>query len=293
MEAAQGIRSRSWTKSTKIDAAPLAPLRWPVARRAAEWAGAGIRVPQACPGHGGGHADRASRAGHHGQDRSAAHTTLGGEFPALALSIRGVGASFHHGPRFRRPPCDPGRWDFPSPVLALASRQSPSHTGRSSSADSHTPRHDMVCFHGHSMVPRPYNVRLLLELSSAQSPFARARCDLARHDVTHHVRRHYPTFIAPTGSCASPPPSSCLGRTLNTRSVQVAVSPCWEKDLPAVVSAPLSLRAWPPTPAARVVHLPVSSHTTAAFPPFGPGRRSTMSVQRFQYGTFFEAAVIR
>ena len=151
----------------------------------------------------------------------------------------------------------------------------------------------MVCFHGRSMVPRPYNVRLLLELPSAQSPFARARCDLARHDVTHHVSRHYPTFIAPTGSCASPPPSSCLGRTLNTRSVQVAVSPCWEKDLPDVVSAHLSLRAWTPTPAARVVHLPVSSHTTAAFPPFGPGRRSTMSVQRFQYGTFVEAAVIR
>ena len=76
-------------------------------------------------------------------------------------------------------------------------------------------------------------------------------------------------------------------------SVQVAVSPCWEEDLPDVISAHLSLRAWTPTPAARVVHLPVSSPTTAAFPPFGPGRRSTMSVQRLQYGALFEAAVIR
>ena len=95
------------------------------------------------------------------------------------------------------------------------------------------------------------------------------------------------------GSCASPPPSSCLGRTLNTGSVQVAVSPCWEQDLPDVVSAHLSLRAWTPTPAARVVLVPVSSHTTAAFPPFGLGRRSTKPVQRLQYGALFEAAVIR
>src|SRR4029450_784520 len=82
-----------------------------------------------------------------GRDRSAARTTVGGEFPALALSIREVGASFHHGPRFRRPPCDPGQWAFPSPVLTLASRRSPSHTGRSLSAASHPPLHAMVCFH--------------------------------------------------------------------------------------------------------------------------------------------------
>ena len=107
-----------------------------------------------------------------------------------------------------------------------------------------------------------------------------------------HVSRCCPAFIAPTGSCASPPPSLCLGRTLNTRSVQVAVSPCWEKDLPDVIAAYLSLRAWTPTPAARGVRLPVSSSTTSAFPSFGPGRRSAKPVQRFQYGALFEAAVI-
>ena len=96
----------------------------------------------------------------------------------------------------------------------MASLWSPSQRTRSLSADPHTPLRSLVCFHGHSIVPRPYNVRVLLELPSAQSPFARARCDLARHDVTHHVSGHYPTFIAPTGSCASPPPSPCLGATL-------------------------------------------------------------------------------
>src|SRR5438093_7128104 len=89
-----------------------------------------------------------------GRDRTAARTTLGGEFPALALSIGKVGASFHPGPRFRRPPCDPGRWDFPSPVLTLASLRSPFHTVRSFSADPPTPRHFMVCFPGRSLVHR-------------------------------------------------------------------------------------------------------------------------------------------
>lgn len=57
------------------------------------------------------------------------------------------------------------------------------------------------------------------------------------------------------------------------RSLQVAVSPCWEWDLPDVISANLSPRAWTPTPAAPVVLLPVSSHKTSAFPTLGTGRR--------------------
>jgi len=174
----------------------------------------------------------------------------------------------------------------------LASRRSPSQRVQSLSADSHTPCRSVVCFRGRFIVRRPYHVRVLLKLPSAQSPFARARCYLARRDLGDHVSGCCPAFIAPTGSCASPPPSLCLGGTLNTRSVQVAVSPCWEKDLPDVISAYLSLRAWTPTPAARGVHLPVSSSTTSAFPSFGPGRRSAKPVQRFQYGALFEAAVI-
>jgi len=96
----------------------------------------------------------------------------------------------------------------------LAPQRSPSHTVRSLSADSHTPLPAMVCFHGCSIVPRPYYVRLLLELPSAQSPFARARCYLARRGLLDHVSRCYPAVIAPTDSCASPQPSSCLGGTL-------------------------------------------------------------------------------
>ena len=91
------------------------------------------------------------------------------------------------------------------------------------------------------------------------------------------IRAHAPVLTPPAASVVSS----------DSGSVQVAVSPCWEEDLPDVFSAHLSLRAWTPTPAARVVPVPVSSHTTAAFPSFGPGRRSTQPVQRFQYGALF------
>ncbi len=60
-------------------------------------------------------------------------------------------------------------------------------------------------------------------------------------------------------------------------SLQVVVSPCWEWDLPDVISANPSLRAWTPTPAALVVLSPVSSHKTSAFPTLATGRRSAFS----------------
>ena len=151
----------------------------------------------------------------------------------------------------------------------------------------------MVCFHGRSIVPRPYYVRLLLELPSAQSPFARARCP-----VHAMMSRTMSAGITPPSSLLrahapvlNPPAASVVPS--DSGSMQVAVSPCWEKDLPDVISAHLSLRAWTPTPVALEVLVPVSSLKTSAFPSFGPGRRSTMSVQRLQHGALFEAAVIR
>ena len=71
-------------------------------------------------------------------------------------------------------------------------------------------------------------------------------------------------------------PLRASGRPSDTKSLQVAVSPCWAEDLPDVISAHPSLRAWTPTPAALEVRVPVSSPKTSAFPSFGPGRRSTM-----------------
>ena len=228
-----------------------------------------------------------------GRDRSAARTTVGGEFPTLALSIREVGASFHHGPRFRRPPCDPGRWAFPSPVLTLASRRSPSHTARSLSADPHTPLRSMVCFHGRSIVPRPYHVRVLLELPSAQSPFARARCYLARRDLTDHVSRRYPACHRSYG----------LMRQSSTLLV-----PRWYPRTPGLcrlLSAPAGRRTFP-TLSLRIfpcVLGPLPRRLVWCIYPFLPPRQRPsprsdrvgappMPVQRLQYGALFEAAVI-
>ena len=87
------------------------------------------------------------------------------------------------------------------------------------------------------------------------------------------------------------PPAASVGPS-DRGAVQVAVSPCWEEDLPDVVSAHLCLRAWTSPPAALEVPVPVASLKTSAFPPCGPGRRSTMPRQRLQHGALCEAAVL-
>ena len=107
-----------------------------------------------------------------------------------------------------------------------------------------------------------------------------------------YLSQHYPALIATTGSCARPTSSHRLRFPSACGSLQVVTSPCWTLALPGVISANLSLRAWTPTPAAPVVHTPVSSHKTSAFPTLGPGRRLAISIQQLPYGLVFEAAVI-
>jgi hypothetical protein len=149
-----------------------------------------------------------------------------------------------------------------------------------------------VYFHGCSIVPRP---NMSGDSWNDQVP----RAPLHEPGVTSFA------VVSWTTAAGVTPPSSLLwaqapvlnppvasGLPSGSESLQVVTSPCWEEDLPDVISAHPSLRAWTPPPAARGVHLPVSSSTTAAFPPFGPGRRSAKPVQRLQYGARFEAAVI-
>ena len=78
------------------------------------------------------------------------------------------------------------------------------------------------------------------------------------------LRTHAPNQKAPIG----------FGCPYSDRSLQVVVTPCCQMALPDVISANLSLRARTPTPAALVVHTPVTSHKTSAFPEMPPGRRS-------------------
>jgi len=68
-----------------------------------------------------------------------------------------------------------------------------------------------------------------------------------------------------------PPPALVL--PLCQESFQVAAHPCWTAALPDVISANLSQRAWTHTPPAPMVHLPISSHETTAFPKSRVGRR--------------------
>ena len=150
----------------------------------------------------------------------------------------------------------------------------------------------MVCFHGCAIVPRP-------SMSGYSWSCQVPRAPLHVRGVPSHV------MVAGTMSVGITPPASLVWAHAsvlhppaasvvpsNNGSVQVAVSPCWEEDLPDVLSAHPSLRAWTSTPAAPEGHLPVSSLKTAAFPPFGAGRRSTMPMQRLQHGALFEAVVI-
>ena len=81
----------------------------------------------------------------------------------------------------------------------MASLRSPSHTARSLSADPHAPRHSMVCFHGRSIVPRPYIVRVLLKPPSAQSPFACSRCYLSHRGLKGPRQQVFPRLLCSYG----------------------------------------------------------------------------------------------
>ena len=105
--------------------------------------------------------------------------------------------------RFLGPPCNPGRSDFPIPVLALAIPERSFQDRRSSSARSHTP-------HPFRFTSRLVLQSWLLRLTplairgppSAQSSFACHKCDSWQGGVQRHLEEHYPFFIAPTSSHA-------------------------------------------------------------------------------------------
>ena len=93
---------------------------------------------------------------------------------------------------------------------------------------------------------------LVPEPPSAQSPFAHAECYPARRSVWRFVSGHYPAFVALTDSCARPKSSVQLRDVpSHGRSLQVAVSPCWKRALPDVISASLFLDAETHTTVAR------------------------------------------
>ena len=127
-------------------------------------------------------------------------------------------------PRFLKPLYDPGRSDFPSPVLASAltvfvrARLPPR---RETAVLAHpSPRHRGVCIapsprrkHRSYPAQRP-DANPLPWPPSAQSPFARHGRYPRRGGLASRLERRYPLVVAHTGSCARPSPSQRLRFTL-------------------------------------------------------------------------------
>ena len=109
----------------------------------------------------------------------------------------------------------------------------------------------------------------------AESSFAPFGCYPSGGDISYHLEKRYPFFIAHTNSCARPKSSQQFRASYPAKSLQVVISPCWKLALPDVVSANLSLDAWILTPVVFTVHLIVSSCKSSAFPEKSPGQLST------------------
>jgi hypothetical protein len=122
----------------------------------------------------------------------------------------------------------------------------------------------------------------------------------------HNMHGHPVEMNAPTAGHASSPaefePGPCHSlsghRLPRPRSLPRGVSPCTkptsnrgtEKGDPMPIWESF-LTCLGPTPAAPVVHLPVSFHKTTAFPTLGPGGPLAIAAQQLSCGPCFHAAV--
>jgi hypothetical protein len=113
-------------------------------------------------------------------------------------------------------------------------------------------------------------------------------------DLPRHLRGRYPSFLAPTGSCARPQPSPHLGGPSVVGSLQVVASPYWTMALPDIVSA-ICVEVLGPIPRrVRQVPMPISSPTTAASRHGKHVRHTGKPLQSdFDRERIFGAAVIR
>ena len=97
-------------------------------------------------------------------------------------------------------------------------------------------------------------------------------CYLARGGVYRYLERHYPLIIAHTGSCTRPKPSRCLRSPYTAGLCRLSPVPAGRWPFPT-----LSPRVFPqvPGPLPRwdpMVHMPVPTHRTSAFPTLQEGR---------------------
>jgi hypothetical protein len=128
-----------------------------------------------------------------------------------------------HDPRFHKPPCDPGRSVFPSPVLTLAFPSPPSHEVHD--AYRLTPNTSRTAVVGHEARPL-----LRASVILARSPGPAQNRQVPR---APSLRWRYPSVIATASSCASPPPSHGLS------------GEPWSAGLRRLLSAPAGRRTFP------------------------------------------------
>ena len=166
--------------------------------------------------------------------------------------------------RFSKPLYDPGRSDFPSPVLASAlhaiyQKQACPTGTEVQETDSHTPLASVVCLLPRRRIKGPAGVSpLRAKLGRIVSPAMSWSCpDPLATECPGLLR---PRRVLPEGGTTSrvasegvTPPSQLLRAhapdqipphpsvsALKAGSLQVAVSPCWEMALPDIISATLA-----------------------------------------------------
>ena len=190
-------------------------------------------------------------------------------------------------------PCDPGQGAFPRPVLTLASRRSPCPLARSCSAAPQTPRSEMVCFHGRSLVPRPHLSGDSWRGHGPRAPVPErgvpARVGGAPPTspggtlLASLVRAPAPVLLPPPGSVLPSPPG--LGRWL--------AAPAGSRPFPT-----FSRRRGPgvlgPLPRRRVRRPgPLLPSRPRPAPRADPGGAPPWTVQRLPDGALVAAAVMR
>jgi hypothetical protein len=210
-----------------------------------------------------------------------------------------VGSQFPHRPRFPRPPVSSQTVGFPESgwrPWPIPSR--PSHYHRGLSAGPHTPRTVLVCLLArHPLEHRVPGLNVPARVHSMPAMHREPLCPFRALPLRGW---HLP----PPGK-ALPFPHRSYGLMRQTNSLPLAsalaslVGPC--RLLPAPAgrwSFPtLSPQVFPqvPGPLPRwdpMVHSPVSSHRTSAFPRFLKGRLPHKPYSDFTTGVYFGAAVI-
>ena len=153
-----------------------------------------------------------------------------------------MGSQFHHRPRFHRPPYDPGRSDFPSPVLTSALhaifqmqafpcesklKRRLAYTPNQHGLPAPCSKTNSSCRLVGAFIISPLPHRFLRNRRVPRAPLPVVGVTHIQDVLIGHLRRHYSSFIALTGSCVRPNPSHRLGLS------PWALGPCRLSPVPA------------------------------------------------------------